>query len=39
MKKSEIEEFHKALADFDLEVVDMTGTGSYENRKGKAYTI
>jgi hypothetical protein len=39
MKQAEVEEFHKALAYFDLEVVDLTGTAGYENRKGKAYAI
>ena len=39
MKPAEVEEFHKALAYFDLEVVDLTGTAGYENRKGKAYAI
>ena len=39
MKPAEVEEFHKSLAYFDLEVVDLTGTAGYENRKGKAYAI
>jgi hypothetical protein len=39
VKQAEVEEFHKALAYFDLEVIDLTGTTGYENRKGKAYAI
>ncbi len=39
MKQAEVEKFHRALAYFDLEVVDLTGTVGYENREGKAYAI
>ncbi|WP_445250937.1 hypothetical protein [Microcoleus sp. OTE_8_concoct_300] len=39
VKQSESEEFHKALAYFDLEIVNLTETSGYEHRRGNVYAI
>jgi hypothetical protein len=39
VKQADAEEFHKALAYFDLEIVNLTGTSGYEPRRGNVYAI